>query len=113
MMYGLDSNTIKNIQQAIAKVKTIEKVVLYGSRAKGTYNTGSDIDIALFGQNLTLNNAVYPLMDELEELLLPYTFDISIFDRIDNLALKDHINRVGKVFFRRKTTSPSKTKDLV
>ena len=39
-------------------------------------------------------------MDELEELYLPYTFDISIFKQIDNKNLIDHINRVGVVFYK-------------
>jgi predicted nucleotidyltransferase len=100
-MFGLDPETIQAIRQAIAKVTPISKVLLYGSRAKGNYRNGSDIDIALFGEKLSLNDSVYPLMDELEELLLPYTFDISIFDDIENPELVEHINRVGLVFYER------------
>ena len=40
-------------------------------------------------------------MDLLDDLYLPYMFDISIFDKIDNQNLKDHINRVGQVFYQR------------
>ena len=98
-MYGLTPSTIKNIKQTFAQIAIIDKVVLYGSRAKGNYRRGSDIDITLFGKELTLNNSVYPLMDALEELNLPYSFDISIFDYIDSLDLKDHINSGGKVFY--------------
>ena len=100
-MYGLSSNTIKSIKSAIAKIQIIEKVVLYGSRAKGNYRTGSDIDITLLGADLTLVNSVYPLMDELDDLNLPYSFDISVFARIDNSGLREHIERVGKVVFSR------------
>ncbi|MEA3465926.1 MAG: nucleotidyltransferase domain-containing protein [Thermodesulfobacteriota bacterium] len=98
-MFGLDLDTLRNIKAAIAKVPTIEKVILYGSRAKGNYRDGSDIDITLFGKELKLKNSVYPLMDELEELYLPYTFDISIFEHINNEDLIEHIHRVGKVFY--------------
>ena len=101
MKFGLKEEIIETIKRAVDKIQTIEKVVLYGSRAKGNYKTGSDIDITLFGENLTLNNSVYPLMDEIEKLYLPYTFDISIFEHIDNKNLIDHINRVGKVFYER------------
>ena len=101
MKYGLKKETLKAINQAIAQVVTIDKVVLYGSRAKGNYRNGSDIDITLMGKELTLANSIYPLMDELEELYLPYTFDISIFDHIDNENLVEHINRVGKLFYEK------------
>jgi predicted nucleotidyltransferase len=101
MQYGLRNETIEAIQNAISKIDTIEKVVLYGSRAQGNYRKGSDIDITLFGEELTLNNSVYPLMDEIEELYLPYSFDFSIYSHIDNGDLLDHIERVGKVFYER------------
>jgi predicted nucleotidyltransferase len=104
MMYGLKPETIAQIQEAIAKIETIDQVILYGSRAKGNYRNGSDIDITLLGENLSLNNAVYPLMDEIEELYLPYSFDISIFEHIDNAHLKEHIERVGKVFYKKEST---------
>jgi hypothetical protein len=54
------------------------QVILYGSRAKGNYKDGSDIDITLIGKNLKLKT-VYETQEALEELNLPYIFDISIF----------------------------------
>ncbi|MBE9563520.1 MAG: nucleotidyltransferase domain-containing protein [Proteobacteria bacterium] len=100
-MFGLDNDNIRNINQAFIKYPQIEKVILYGSRAKGNYRNGSDIDITLVGEQLSLRNTVYPLMDVLEELYLPYTFDISIFSQIDNNDLIEHIHRVGKVFYEK------------
>ena len=41
-------------------------------------------------------------MNEIDDLLLPYSFDISIFDHLENPALIEHINRVGIIFFSRK-----------
>ena len=99
-MYGLDAKTLECIKRAFSKILTIEKVILYGSRAKGNYRNGSDIDITLIGEGLTLSNSVYPLMDELDELYLPYSFDISIFSHIKNKNLIEHINRVGVNFYR-------------
>lgn len=97
-MCGLDPETVNKIKGACARIETIDMVVLYGSRAKGNYHAGSDIDITLAGLNLTSVNAVYPLMIELDELYLPYTFDISIFNNIDNAGLRNHIEKGGKVF---------------
>jgi predicted nucleotidyltransferase len=67
---------------------------LFGSRAKGTYSNGSDIDIALKGGNILLNDRL-DLSNTLEELLLPFKFDLIIYDRITESALIDHINKVG------------------
>ncbi len=100
-MFGLDKDIIENIKNVFFKFENIEKVILYGSRAKGNHKQGSDIDISLLGKNLTLNNSVYPIMDELEELYLPYIFDISIFKNIDNKNLREHIKRVGKIFYEK------------
>ena len=78
-------------------------MILYGSRAMGTYRRGSDIDIALFGENLS-NQTIFDIQEEIEALYLPYSFDISIWERIENEDLLDHIRRVGKVFYERAET---------
>ncbi|MDA3940421.1 MAG: nucleotidyltransferase domain-containing protein [Spirochaetia bacterium] len=98
-MYGLEENTISKIKNIFSKYPQIEKVILYGSRAKGNFHNGSDIDITLQGKNLTLSNSVYPVSDELDELYLPYMFDISILKHIKDTNLIEHIDRVGKVFY--------------
>ena len=98
-MYGLDDDTISKINGVFSKYSQIEKVILYGSRAKGNYHNGSDIDITLKGEKLTLSNSVYPITEELDELYLPYMFDISIFSYIKDQDMIDHINRVGLVFY--------------
>jgi predicted nucleotidyltransferase len=103
-MYGLESETVNNIKAIFSKFDEIEKVVLYGSRAMGNYKTGSDIDLTLFGDNLSLRT-IFAIQDELEELFLPYKFDISIYSKIENRDLRDHIKRVGKIFYQKKSQS--------
>ncbi len=100
-MFGLDVDTLRNIRKTIAQFPHIEKVLIYGSRAKGNYKTGSDIDITLIAKDLTLKNSVYPLSTALDDLYLPYTFDISIFDQLENPDFVDHILRVGKTFYQK------------
>ena len=70
------------------------KVILYGSRAKGTYKPFSDIDITLLGDKLE-HDDLLDIIDGIEDLLLPYMFDISLFSSLKNENLIDHINRVG------------------
>jgi predicted nucleotidyltransferase len=100
MRFGLKDDTIKQINGVFAKYPQIEKAILYGSRAKGDFKRGSDIDLTLFGDGLNLF-MVNKILIELDELLLAYTFDISIFQQISNTDLIQHIERVGVVFYER------------
>jgi predicted nucleotidyltransferase len=100
MKFGLKDETILKIQSAFIKFPGIEKVVIYGSRAKGNYRNGSDIDITLFGKELSLQ-ILLRLMNEIDELNTPYMFDISIYDTLSSETLKEHIDRVGLVFYER------------
>lgn len=100
MQYGLTLKNIKGINRVFGKFEEVEEAVLYGSRAKGNYKPGSDIDIALKGKKLHLR-LLNRIDIDLDDLLLPYTFDISIYDHISNQDLRDHIQRVGKVFYKK------------
>lgn len=95
---GLNDTDIEKIRAVFSLHKELEKVVLYGSRAKGTYKPASDIDLVLVGDdlNLTIQQAIE---NELDDLLLPYKFDVSLFRQIENKELLHHIERVGTVFF--------------
>jgi len=98
MMYGLEQNDIDRIQAVFSSFPEIEKAILYGSRAKGNYKPVSDIDLTLIGETLNLD-VLNKLENQLDDLLLPYTFDISIFKQITNSDLIEHINRIGIVFY--------------
>ncbi len=98
MKFGLDNKVIKNIEQVLAFFTEVEGAVLYGSRAKGNFKPGSDIDLTLKGSklNLALLNSISLKLDE---LYLPYTFDLSIYHQINNPELIGHIERVGVIFY--------------
>lgn len=100
MRFGLKIEVIEQIQTVLRKYKQVEKAIVYGSRAKGNFRNGSDIDLTLVGKDLTLE-IQYKIMEDFEELLLPYIIDLSIFHQISNPDLVDHIERVGIVFFER------------
>jgi type I restriction enzyme S subunit len=100
-MYGLKAIHIDKIISVFDKYPDIYKAILYGSRAKGNYREGSDIDISLVGDQLNLNKLLR-IETELDDLLLPYNIDISIFDKIENQELIQHIKRVGIVLYERR-----------
>jgi predicted nucleotidyltransferase len=100
MKYGLSENIIKQIQEVFCSYPEINEAILYGSRAKGNYKPGSDIDLTFKGEklNITLLNQISLKLDD---LFLPYTFDLSIFLHIKNTELLEHINRVGISFYKK------------
>ena len=100
MNHGLSDLTVAKIQGVLARYPGVEKAVLYGSRAKGNYKPGSDIDLTLFGSTLT-HRSLADIADELDELLLPYSVDLSIFADLNHVELREHIERVGVVFYER------------
>ena len=100
MKYGLQDKTIEAICNVLETFPEIDRAILYGSRAKGTYRNGSDIDLTVVGNNLILHT-INKLELEIDTLLLPYSFDISIYHHISNVDLLEHIKRVGVVFFER------------
>lgn len=102
MRDGLADHERLLIWQALASVSSVESTVLYGSRALGTFRPGSDIDLAIEGARLT-NDDLARLAGRLDELSLPYRYDLTIRHLINNAALREHIDRHGVVFWRRDT----------
>ncbi len=97
---GLSPVTLAKISAVLAQCPALEKAVLYGSRAKGNYRPGSDIDLSLFGDSLSYAH-LGQIELQLDALMLPYFFDISLFSQIDNPDLTEHIQRVGLVFYEK------------
>lgn len=95
--FGLDPNIIKSLKVLITKNSKVEKIILYGSRAKGNYKDGSDIDLTIKGPLLNTTDLL-KLQDDIEDLMLPYKADLSLFHQIENQGLIEHILRVGVEF---------------
>jgi len=101
MKYGLPEAAVQKICAVLSRYPQVEQAILYGSRAKGNYKNGSDIDLTLRGgTDLTLQ-VLYKIMDELDDLLLPYTIDVSIYSNIGDPDVIAHIQRVGVTFYEK------------
>lgn len=98
--YGLPETTIARIIEQFAAVPEIEQVILYGSRAKGNFKTGSDIDMVIKGEPVS-HSQLLSLENRLDDLMLPYSIDLSLLHQISNPDLLDHIKRVGVVIYER------------
>lgn len=95
--FGISDKSYQILQNYFQQAENIDKVVIFGSRALGTYRNGSDIDLALFGKNLNM----IKINAELEELQTPYMYDVLEYETLQNQALKDHIRTHGKILFQR------------
>ena len=102
MPYGLKDIELEKLSKVFAANERIERVILYGSRAKGNYKPFSDVDITLEGAELT-HNDLSRLSLVIDDLLLPYQFDISIFHTLKNEALIDHIRRMGITIYEKES----------
>lgn len=101
MPHGLKDSEIQKLQDLFAANEHVEQVILYGSRAKGTHKPFSDVDITLVGENLT-DADLKKLSLAIDDLLLPYIFDISLFSTLKNDDLIDHIRRNGVALYQKK-----------
>jgi type I restriction enzyme, S subunit len=99
MKYGLSDSVIEAIQGVLEKNPRVDKAFIFGSRAKGNFKEGSDIDLALKG-DLTAKD-ILDLNGKLEELNLPYKIDLVNYDRINEPALREHVDRVGTELYSR------------
>lgn len=98
---GLSEYALGKIHSVFKQYPQIDSVILYGSRAKGTFRQGSDIDLTIklkpgFSPNLSLHHRI---ASQLEDLDLIYTIDLSFYQLIENPDLIDHIDRVGIRFY--------------
>ena len=100
MPYGLKKETVARIHDVFSRYPQVNKAVLYGSRAKGNSKPGSDIDLTLIGDKLDLH-LLNKISLDLDDLLLPYIFDLSILDQINNQDMLEHIQRVGQIFYEK------------
>lgn len=97
--FGLSNDITERIKAIFRHYPEIDRVVIYGSRAKGVSKTASDIDLTIQGKMIS-TSTLNRISMELDDLMLPYTFDISIYEHISNQDLLEHIDRVGKEFYK-------------
>ena len=93
MAFGLPPQTLQQIKDCLSRYPQIEWVKVYGSRAKGNYKRGSDIDLAYVSQE----DISGKLLADLDELPTPYLFDVTHYNSLEHTQLKEHIDRIGQI----------------
>jgi predicted nucleotidyltransferase len=97
---GIPLPSLKGLMAVFQKFPCIEKVTLYGSRAKGNFRPGSDIDLAVSSTTMTYLEQM-KLETEIDDLLLPYTIDLLHLEKLTNEKLVEHILRVGILLYEK------------
>lgn len=95
---GLPETAITAICNVLRQHSAVEEALLYGSRAKGNFRPASDIDLTLKGSGISWQE-FQRIESEIDDLLLPWKTDLSVYHHIDNDDLKQHIARVGVRLF--------------
>lgn len=101
--FGLTGGDLTYIISVIGEFAEIKKAVVFGSRAKGNYKKGSDVDIAIFGDDISFSTIARIHGRLEEESPLPYFFDIVDYTHSNHQELKEHIDRVGKIILERQS----------
>jgi len=96
--FGLSERNGHLIHDVLARFGEVDEAVLFGSRAKGCYKNGSDIDLAVKGA--VGKDTQAQLLAAFEESLLPYFVDVVVYSHLRNDALREHIDRVGVCVYR-------------
>lgn len=90
---GLSKKELEAIRSVFLSYPKVESVKIFGSRAKGNYRPNSDIDLVIIGNVDQLE--AEEILNELDDLPLPYLFDVKALNQISSSELIDHIKRVG------------------
>lgn len=97
--FGLSERTIEELLKYFSSKPEIEKVLIYGSRAKGSFHIGSDIDFAIWTED---SDKISTYLWELDELSTPYKFDVTDYKNLNYCEIKNSIDRDGILFYERK-----------
>ena len=99
MLYGLPDKTIKSIKAVLATFSEVEEATIFGSRATGTYKPGSDIDLSLKGNRLN-QKYLNRIEAEIDALMSPFKVDLILYDDVENIKLRTHIDQEGAIFHK-------------
>jgi len=99
MKFGLSDSVISELQDVFRRHANISKVLIFGSRAKGNYREGSDIDLVAIGNDLDYSQLI-KILTEIDNLELIYSVDLLDYNKTINTPIGEHIDRVGQVFYQ-------------
>lgn len=107
LIFGLSECIRADFDRVFAQYPAIERVLIFGSRAKGSARAGSDIDLAVLASGMSDGEFVR-LWSQIDDLPLVFKVDLLHWDRLANPALKDKIRGEGVLFYERSASRPAR-----
>jgi len=105
MRYGLSDAVTADLQGVFRQFPDIAEVRIFGSRAKGNYNEGSDIDLAITGDTIISFDEMLDMRILIEDLGLLYKVDLVDYLKCADSPIGRHIDRIGQTFYKRDLTA--------
>jgi predicted nucleotidyltransferase len=99
--YGLREKDMDFLLCIYTSFPAVKKVILYGSRATGTYERGSDVDLVIVGNDVSyedISKMKVRIENENPSLL---SYSLILMDSIKNEKLKSQIDKYGKVIYQK------------
>ena len=100
MIDGLKERHRRAVIDIISANAKVERAVLFGSRATGNFRAASDVDVALFGDRLSMSDQAN-LTAAIEDLTIPQRVQLLLYETVDSIALRKHIENQGVEWYRR------------
>ncbi len=99
--FGITDKSYTQLIEQLRQQAEIEEVKIFGSWAMGNYKDGSDIDLCIYGENVTQQH-LFKLKYNIEEnTYIPYLIDLVLFDSIKSDELIIHLKQYGKTIYSR------------
>jgi len=98
--HGLTEKTMVRIHEILSRYPAVNRAVLFGSRAKGNFKPGSDIDLAIIGSLIEWNTLICIRM-AFDDSELPYQFSLIVLNEHTDPDVAAHIKRVGIPLYER------------
>jgi len=91
---GLPDYVLQDLRRVFLNHPAVQRVVLYGSRAKGNFRPNSDIDLMVIAPEISWRE-FNEIEAEIDDLLMPWKVDLALEHQIENDELLEHVKRVG------------------
>ena len=97
---GISLKFLQELRQFCYENTMIDKVILFGSRARGDYRKTSDVDLAIFTNDAS-HQQQNVIQHSINEMSTPLKIDVLFFDRLTKVKLKSTILNEGVIMYEK------------
>ena len=94
IVFDTVESVLAEVKRIIQEYPKIEKVILFGSRARGDERYNSDIDLCVFAPE-TQYDMFSDFASAVDDIYTHYSFDVVFFPHLNNETLKNDVLTEG------------------